>query len=677
MVERLNAAHILARSTLSNCFARGGTGPKIMISYTNSRGLAFATPGAFVAPQPALRQPRGAQFSDFLGTSSRQVVAIRSRSAVKRVSQCSMSGPVSTADRMSRMAELRSSETLFFDPQGGVRNFSGDAPLQVVYAYPSTYDVGICSLGYQLIWAALSEMKGVAVSRLFADAMERLPLAADLLGFSLSWELDYVGVFEELAFVNVPRHADDRGEEDPIVFGGGPVLTANPEPWCSFFDVILLGDGEDVLPLFVDKVVEMRGMPRKRTLRELAKIPGVYVPSLYDVQYESATGPVVSVTPKDSEVPATVQKATYRGKSLAASTVVTKHMAWENIFMVEAVRSCPAQCAFCLASYVTLPFRAAPVEDHLLPVIDRAMTATNRIGILGASVTQHPQFEDFLLAFRDKKYDDVRLSISSMRTNTVTEELARTLVAHDSKSITIAVESGSERLRKIINKQLSNDEIVEAALRAQAGGLTGLKLYGMAGLPGEVPDDHDETVRMFEELHRAVGKGQNRLRLTYGCSTFTPKGHTPFQWFGLRKDADKSMKTLNKRLSKLGVDFRPESFKRSQVATLLSRGDRRVAHVLEVVSGYGDSFGCFRRAFKELKGKVPPMDYYVEQDWPIDTVLPWAHLRTALSPEKIMDARFNSESFFREESAEFSRVSEQGAARHAAGTLGSPSILAE
>lgn len=519
----------------------------------------------------------------------------------------------------------------------------------------------------------------MSVARLFSDAMERLPAEPDLLGFSLSWELDYVGVFEQLRFTNVPRRASDRGEGDPIVFGGGPVLTANPEPWCAFFDVVLLGDGEDVLPLFVGKVAELRGMPRGKRLRELAKIPGVYVPSAYEAAYESATGPVVAVNPVDADLPATVQKATYRGKALATSTVVTKNMAWENIFMVEAVRSCPAQCAFCLASYVTLPFRAAPVEEHLLPVIDRAMTATNRIGILGASVTQHPQFEDFLLAFRDKKYDDVRLSISSMRTNTVTEELARTLAAHDSKSITIAVESGSERLRKIINKQLSNDEIVEAALRAQAGGLTGLKLYGMAGLPGEVAEDHEETVEMFENLHKAVGKGKNRLRLTYGCSTFTPKGHTPFQWFGLRKDADKSMKLLNKRLSKIGVDFRPESHKRSQVATLLSRGDRRVAEVLEVVSEYGDSLGSFRRAFKDLKGKVPPMDYYVEADWPIDTVLPWAHLRTALTPEKIMDARFDSESHFRQDSSEFARVSEQGALRNAAAaaTLGEPSLVGD
>lgn len=593
-----------------------------------------------------------------------QSSARRPRTAIA----ASVSPAVPSSVRLSRLNELRSSEKLFFDPMEGLRAASGDHgdTLNVVYAYPSVYEVGLCSLGYQLIWAALAAIPGVGVARLFTDAMDRLPAETDLLGFSLSWELDYVGIFDQLEFTGVPRHSVDRDECDPLVFGGGPVLTANPEPWCAFFDVILLGDGEDVLPAFVHAVQASRGLPRAARLRELAKIPGVYIPSLYEVQYESATGPVTSVTPVDCDVPATVQKATYRGKSLAASTVVTPNMAWENIFMVEAVRSCPAQCAFCLASYVTLPFRAAPVEDHLLPTIDSALSATNRIGILGASVTQHPRFDDFLLAFNDSKYDDVRLSISSMRTNTVTEELARTLVAHDSKSITIAVESGSERLRKIINKQLTNDEIVEAAQRAQAGGLSGLKLYGMAGVPGEVEEDHDETIAMFEALHKSVGKGKNRLRLTFGCSTFVPKGHTPMQWFGVRDHADKRMKKLGKHLSKLGVDFRPESHKKSYIQALLSRGDRRVSRVLEVVSGYGDSLGSFRRAFKDLKGTVPAMDYYVREDWGMDAVLPWAHIRTALTPDKIADARFAAESHFRPDSSEFSRVSEQGAVRNAA-----------
>lgn len=353
------------------------------------------------------------------------------------------------------MMQWEKDETLFFNRcLAPVGEEARDA-VSVVYAYPNQYSIGICSLGYQVVWAMLSELKQVHVTRLFTDAMEPLPYTADLLGFSMSWELDYVGIFSQLEFVGVSRRAIQRTETDPIVFGGGPVLTANPEPFAEFFDVILLGDGENAIPEFVEKFRECKGLQRTQKLEMLSQVSGVYVPSLYEVEYESPTGPLKSIHAKpsrvatDIQVPATVQKATYRGKTLAASTVVTPRCAWENIFMVEAVRSCPEMCAFCLASYVTLPFRVAPVQDSLIPTVDRALRATNRIGILGASVTQHPQFDQLLRVLREPQYDGMRLSLSSVRTNTVTEELARTLVARGSKSVTVAVESGSEKLRKV------------------------------------------------------------------------------------------------------------------------------------------------------------------------------------------------------------------------------------
>lgn len=359
------------------------------------------------------------------------------------------------ATRQKNMIEWQREETIFFDRKPPTIGRDADESLNIVWAYPSEYTVGICSLGYQIIWAMLSQIEDVNVSRVFTDAMESLPYRADMLGFSMSWELDYVGVFAQLDFLNIPKRACDRSDNDTIVFGGGPVLTANPEPFADFFDVILLGDAEDSVPVFIQRYKECRGMRREALLRELAQIPGVYVPGLYEIVYESSTGPVASITPLESidpsyaNIPDTVRKATFRGNALATSTVVTPRCAWENIFMVEVVRSCPERCAFCLASYVALPFRASPVHDNLLPAIDRGLTATNRIGILGASVTQHPQFPELLEGLRKDKYEGVRVSLSSVRTNTVTEELAQTLVARGSKSITVAVESGSERLRKV------------------------------------------------------------------------------------------------------------------------------------------------------------------------------------------------------------------------------------
>lgn len=352
------------------------------------------------------------------------------------------------------MVEFRCDETLFFERPSIAVGAEGDNAIQIVYAYPNEYAVGICSLGYQVVWATLCALPNVYVTRLFTDAMEQLPYRADLIGFSMSWELDYAGVFAQLEFANVPRRAVNRSDDDPLVFGGGPVLTANPEPFADFFDVILLGDGEDLIPAFTEQFRVCKGLDRKRTLEKLAQTDGVYVPSLYDVQYETPTGPIKSITAQraistSEEVPAAVRKATYRGNVLATSTVVTPRCAWENIFMVEAVRSCPEMCSFCLASYVTLPFRTASISEGMIPAIDRALKATNRIGILGASVTQHPQFSELLAVLREPKYDGMRMSLSSVRTNTVTEELAQTLVARGSKSITVAIESGSARLRKV------------------------------------------------------------------------------------------------------------------------------------------------------------------------------------------------------------------------------------
>ncbi|NJM98661.1 MAG: radical SAM protein [Phormidesmis sp. RL_2_1] len=494
--------------------------------------------------------------------------------------------------------------------------------MPLIFAFPNEYSVGITSLGYQVVWAMLAQRPDIAVSRLFTDVREPLPLAAELLGFSLSWELDYVNVLNMLEQQQVPLRSRDRSSSHPLVFGGGPVLTANPEPFAVFFDIILLGEGETLLDDFLDAYQQIRGDDRATQLKALAQIPGVYVPSLYAVTYIANDGPIASILPTAADVPATVTKQTYRGNVLSASTVVTPKAAWENIFMVEVVRSCPEMCRFCLASYLTLPFRTASVEASLIPAIERGLQATQRLGLLGASITQHPEFETLLDYINRPQYDNVRLSMSSVRTNTVNQKLAETLVKHDARSITIAIESGSQRLRNIVNKKLETDEIVMAAQQAKAGGLQALKLYGMAGVPGETDADLAATAALMIQLKKQVPG----LRLTLGCSTFVPKGHTPFQWYGVNRQAEKRLQFLQKKLRPYGIDFRPESYRWSVIQALISRGDRRLADVLELTRGYGDTLGSYRRAFKALKGKLPPLEFYVHQEWPKMQVLPWEHL---------------------------------------------------
>jgi radical SAM superfamily enzyme YgiQ (UPF0313 family) len=498
--------------------------------------------------------------------------------------------------------------------------------IPVIFAFPNEYTVGITSLGYQVVWATLAMRDDLQVSRLFTDIQEQLPRHPELLGFSMSWELDYVNIFNLLESLEIPIRANSRNQNYPLVFGGGPVLTANPEPYAEFFDVILLGDGENLLGDFIDTYKKVRNADRETQLKTLAQVPGIYIPSLYVIEYVTPDGEIKSINPISEEIPPIIQKQTYRGNTLSASTVVTEKAAWENIYMVEVVRSCPEMCRFCLASYLTLPFRTASLENSLIPGIERGLKVTSRLGLLGASVTQHPEFTELLDYIGQPKYDDVRLSVASVRTNTVTVKLAETLAKRDTRSLTIAVESGSEKVRKIVNKKLHNDEIIQAAINAKAGGLSSLKLYGMVGIPGEEAEDVDATVKMMEGVRKAAPG----LRLTLGCSTFVPKSHTPFQWFGVNKQAEKRLQLLQKQIKPQGMEFRPESYNWSIIQALLSRGDRRLSPLLELTRDFGDSLGSYKRAFKQLKGQIPDLDFYVHSNWSTEQILPWNHLHGPL-----------------------------------------------
>jgi radical SAM superfamily enzyme YgiQ (UPF0313 family) len=539
------------------------------------------------------------------------------------------------------------SERLLFTPA-----IANAGAIPTIFAFPNEYSVGITSLGYQVVWASLASRPDLQVSRLFTDVHEPLPGEPELLGYSLSWELDYVNILNLLEFLEIPVRSAERSHHHPLVFGGGPVLTANPEPFADFFDVILLGDGENLLGDFIEAYKEVRTADRKTQRRRLAQVPGVYVPSLYEVTYHDLTGAIQSIEPVDTQIPTQVEKQTYRGNTLSTSTVVTEKAAWENIYMVEVVRSCPEMCRFCLASYLTLPFRTPSATGSLIPAIERGLEVTNRIGLLGASVTQHPEFEVLLDYLSQPKYEDVRLSIASVRTNTVTPKLAETLAKRDTRSITIAVESGSEQLRQIINKKLKNEEIIQAAVNAKAGGLTSLKLYGMVGIPGEEMSDVEQTVAMMQDIKKAVPG----LRLTLGCSTFVPKAHTPFQWFGVNPQAEKRLKFLQKNLRSQGMDFRPESYNWSVIQALISRGDRRLSHLLELTRHYGDSVGSFRRAFKELRGQLPELDFYVHADWSTEQVLPWSHLQGPLPQATLLKHLDAATSQFRQSPKELQPV---------------------
>ena len=547
--------------------------------------------------------------------------------------------PPNQQDEGARPRPSLNQETLLFEPAT-----PEEGALRAVLAFPSTYSVGITSLGFQVVWATLARRSDVDVRRQFTDQGDpphgggqgRGGPALDLFGLSLSWELDGPVLLDLLERRRIPLWACQRGEDDPLVFGGGPVLTANPEPLAPFFDVVLLGDGELLLPAFIEALRACRDAPRTERLRRLARVEGVYVPALHTPLYD-ADGDLRAVEPLDSAIPSRVTRQAWRGNTLSHSTVITPEAAWPSIHMVEVARSCPELCRFCLASYLTLPFRTASLDEGLIPAVETGLAATRRLGLLGASVTQHPQFGELLSWLDHDRFADVRVSVSSVRAATVTAQLSRILANRGSRSLTIAIESGSDRLREVVNKKLAREEIFQAARHAKEGGLSGLKLYGMVGLPSEEDDDVEATADLLLALKQATPG----LRLTLGVSTFVPKAHTPFQWEGLRPVAEKRLQRLARRLKPKGIELRPESHGWSVIQTLLSRGDRRLAPVVAAVRGRHESLGGWKRAYRAVRAgetdpaplplpPPPPWAELVEGCWSAERVLPWAHLASGL-----------------------------------------------
>jgi Fe-S oxidoreductase len=358
-------------------------------------------------------------------------------------------------------------------------------------------------LGYQLIWWLMEQDEEVIVHRAFTDICEEGVAESDLLGFTLSWELDFTNVLSMLKANRIPLEGRERGEEHAIVFAGGPVLSANPEPFAEIFDVILLGDAEETVPRLLKCWKEIRSLSRSEKLLRLAQEAGIYVPSLYESQYEEESATFIATVPKQDGVPEIVSKSLFRAPDgyVAHSVLLSPDTTWGDVFLVEVVRSCPQECRFCLASFLTRPFRAANV-DTIIEKIDLARPYTKRVGLLGPSITEHPEFES--IADRLLERPDLKVTVASVRADTLTQQLVEKFCALGQKSVTIALESGSERLRRIMKKNLTEPEIFQAIEAIDRGGLDGVKFYGIAGLPYETQADLEETVRLLRQLKNSI-----------------------------------------------------------------------------------------------------------------------------------------------------------------------------
>jgi radical SAM superfamily enzyme YgiQ (UPF0313 family) len=497
----------------------------------------------------------------------------------------------------------------------------------VSWFYPNTYAVGMSGLGFQLVWWLMDQDEEVVVKRGFTDMEESGAAAGELFGFTVSWELDFINILAILAKHGIQALTKDRTDEDPLVFGGGPVLSANPEPYADFFDIVLLGDAEAVVPALLNAWKTTRKIKSRRArLEDLATIPGVYVPSLYSYTYASKDGPIAAIEPLFG-APAKIVKQLYMPPPdyMASTKILSHDTAWGDTFLAEIVRSCPQECRFCLASFLTRPFRAISVNT-IMATIDRGLEYTNKIGLLGPSVTEHPHFDE--LAARLIERPNIQISIASIRADTISDTVLQMLKALHQKSVTIAIESGSERLRAIMKKNLNEDEILNAVALIAASGLEKVKFYGMVGLPHETQADLDETVRLMQ----ALKKTHKNIRFVFGVSSFVPKAQTPYQWNGRMKDCKARLEYIRKHLAKVGIEVRPESHNWSDIQGVLSRGDRRLTNPLMQVAKDGGALGAWKKMFRENRD-CPSFDYYAFREIPLSETLPWEHLTEAPKTE--------------------------------------------
>ena len=467
-------------------------------------------------------------------------------------------------------------------------------------AFPGPYSFSLSSLGYLWMFKTIDEAEIVNVERVCSDTQNIHYPPKNLIGFSFSFDMDFLVIFEMLEKYGIALRSSERGENAPLVFAGGPVVTANPLPYSKIFDFFVIGDGEDA-NLEAVKICKLR-LPKSETLKKLAEVEGIYVPC--HCERSEAIQPLDDSRKKldcfVADAPRNDMKVKKRTKQLNEciyTPILSEDAYFKNTFIVEMSRGCTNRCGFCLASYLNLPLRCTPYEE-LIKALELGLKHTNKIALLGAQISAHPNFHDVCKYIAGK---NIEMSVSSLRVDAITPDVVKTLVAAGQKNVTLAIEAGSERLRRVINKNLSEEQILKAIKICAANGLKGLKLYGMIGLPTETQEDIDALIRLSAKI-KAENKGFN---ISFAFSTFVPKPHTPFQW--CEREDTKSLETkiayLRKELHKLGIGASFSSPKWDYYQWILSCGDESLGDYLIEIYRRGGKLGAFKSV---LAGYKPP-----------------------------------------------------------------------
>src|SRR5437773_6136110 len=512
--------------------------------------------------------------------------------------------------------------------------------LRVALAFPNTYWVGMSNLGFQTLYRLFNAQDDVVCERVFLPPKQELaeqvasrsPLLTlesqspagdfDVLAFSVSFEWDYVNVLTLMRLAGIPIHASERTERHPLIVIGGAVTFVNPEPLAPFADVIAAGEGEVLVPGLERAFAASSG--RRELLHALSRERGFYIPSFYEPQYAS-DGSLAGYTATNSapDAPVPVRKAALKTTDAVdppVTSIFTPDTEFGSRFLVEVVRGCANLCRFCWAGYNYLPVRAFPT-DRILQLAEQAKKHANRVGLVSIALCDHPDIERILARLHEMGYG---ISPASLRLDDLTEQIVRVLRASGEKTITIAPETGSDRLRRVINKTVTNDEILDRADLIFANGIENLKLYYMIGLPTETDEDlvaiRDLTLQIRDRMLKyARPKGQIG-RIVGSVNPLIPKPGTAYQWLPMEEPSmvERKIKRLRSLIADIdNVYFNIKSERHSYYQALLSLGDRRVAPAIEAAERNGQNW---RAAVAEagIDG-----DFYIFRDRSGDAMLPW------------------------------------------------------